>query len=247
MKTATEHDGVRDLAANIREVRHGGREPLAQALADAVARDLRQGIARRGVASLAVSGGSTPRLFFDHLAQEELDWARVFVTLVDERWVPETDARSNAAMARKALLSNGSSRARFVPLYADAPDPESALDAVEQRIAELPLPFDAVVLGMGLDGHTASFFPHGDRLAEALDPRGEARVVGMRAEAAGEPRITLTLPTLLATHALYLHIEGDTKAEVLAQALAADATAEQFPIRAVVRYAGEPVRLFWCP
>ncbi|MDC8010927.1 6-phosphogluconolactonase [Tahibacter soli] len=247
MKTATDGDCARDLAANIREVRHGGREPLAQALAAAVADDLRAGIAQRGVASLAVSGGSTPRLFFDHLAQEDLDWSRVVVTLVDERWVPETDARSNAAMARKALLSNGSGRARFVPLYDDAPDPESALDVVDARLDDVPLPFDAVVLGMGLDGHTASFFPHGDRLAAALDPRGEARVISMRAEAAGEPRITLTLPTLLATQALYLHIEGDTKAQVLAQALAADATAEEFPIRAVVRYAGEPVRLYWCP
>lgn len=246
MKTATDA-GARLLAANIRETKHHGREPLAQALAAAVARDLADGIARRGVASLAVSGGSTPRLFFDHLAQENIDWSCVVVTLVDERWVPETDARSNAAMARKALLSNGSARARFVPLYVDLPDPESALDIVESRIAELPLPFDAVVLGMGLDGHTASFFPGGDHLADALDPRGTARVLAMRAEAAGEPRITLTLPTLLATQSLYLHIEGDTKADVLAQALAPEATAEQFPIRAVVRYAGEPIKLFWCP
>ena len=248
MKTATEHaEAARDLAANIRKYRHGGREPLAQALAAAVAEDLRDGIARRGVALVAVSGGSTPRLFFDHLAQEPLDWSRVVITLVDERWVPETDERSNAAMTRRALLHNGSSRARFVPLYSGVPDPESALEELEARVADLPLPFDAVVLGMGLDGHTASFFPGGDRLAEAIDPRGAARVTSMRAEHAGEPRITLTLPTLLATHALYLHIEGDTKAEVLAQALAPDATAEEFPIRAVVRHAGEPVRLYWCP
>jgi 6-phosphogluconolactonase len=248
MKMATEHaQPARDLAANLHELRYGGREPLAQALAAAVAADLRDGIARRGVAVLAVSGGSTPRLFFDHLAQEDLDWSSVVVTLVDERWVPETDARSNAAMTRQALLHNGSSLARFVPLYTGAADPESALDEVEARIGELPLPFDAVVLGMGLDGHTASFFPGGDRLAEAIDPRGISRVISMRAEHAGEPRITLTLPTLLATHALYLHIEGDTKAEVLAQALAPGATAEEFPIRAVVRHAGEPVRLYWCP
>src|SRR3546814_6040009 len=81
------------------------------------------------------------------------------------------------------------------------------------------LPLDVVVLGLGADGHTASFFPQGDRLGEALDPAGAAVVLPMRAPGAGEPRITLTLPLIVAAGRIYLHIEGAEKAATLAAAL----------------------------
>lgn len=220
---------------------------LAAAFSERVAERLRDAIAERGHALLAVSGGSTPRHFFDKLSRQPLDWSKVQVTLVDERWVPESNERSNAALVKDLLLQHEASAAQFVPLYTDAPTPEAGLAAVRARIAALELPFDAVILGMGNDGHTASFFPGGDRLPEALDIHNAARVLPMRAAGAGEPRITFTLSALLDTRALYLHIEGEAKRQLLADARLALGEAANFPVRSVLTQQRVPVAVYWCP
>jgi 6-phosphogluconolactonase len=132
-------------------------------------------------------------------------------------------------------------------LYADAPTPEAGLVTLRARMATLQLPFDAVVLGMGNDGHTASFFPDGDRLPEALDATSGVRVLPMRAPGAGEPRITFTLSALLQTRALYLHIEGETKRQLLADARLGLGEAARFPVRAVLTQERVPVAVYWCP
>lgn len=219
----------------------------ALALAERVATTLRAALEQRGHALLAVSGGSTPKAFFDHLSRETLDWTRVQVTLVDERWVPESDARSNARLVKSLLLQHAASAASFVPLYVDAPTPEEGLAASRARIDALALPFDAVVLGMGDDGHTASFFPGGDHLAEALDLDGRERVLPMRAACAGEPRITLTLPALLQTQSLYLLVAGASKRELLADARLGLGAARDYPVRAVLTQQRVPVAVYWCP
>lgn len=219
---------------------------LAVAQAQAVADNLRAALDARTGASLAVSGGNTPKAFMRALSAQPLDWSRVAVTLVDERWVAEDNARSNAALLRDNLLQGPAAAARFLPLYREVATPEDALDELERDLATLPSPFDAVVLGMGNDGHTASFFPGGDRLADALDPDSTRRVLPMRAPGAGEPRITLTLPPLLAARHLYLHIEGAQKQAVLAQALSGTGVGAGYPIRTVLRHAHSPVATYWC-
>ncbi|MBB6247355.1 6-phosphogluconolactonase [Rhodanobacter sp. A1T4] len=219
----------------------------AIALAERVAQRLRVGLNQRGHALLAVSGGSTPKDFFAQLSRESLDWAHVKITLVDERWVPDTDERSNARLVKSILLQNQAAEASFVPLYTDAPTPEDGLAASTARINTLALPFDAVVLGMGDDGHTASFFPGGDHLADALDLNGKARVLPMRAPDAGEPRITLTLPTLLATESLFLLVAGDKKRDLLADVRLGLGAARDYPVHAVIAQQRVPVAVYWCP
>jgi len=216
---------------------------LAAALSARLAQDLRAAIAARGEATIAVSGGSTPKHLFEQLAQETLEWSRVTITLVDERWVPDTDERSNARLIESLLLRHKAADAELVPLYVEAATPEAGIGEVRTRVAALKLPFDAVVLGMGPDGHTASFFPGGDRLAEALDPANTAQVLPMRAPGAGEPRITFTLPVLLKARALYLHIEGADKRDVLQQA---EQPGSQLPIASVLRRAPH-LDVYWCP
>jgi len=220
---------------------HPDDDTLSQALAEAVAADLAQAIEKRGQALIAVSGGSTPRRFMEALSRQDLDWSKVTVTLVDERWVPPSHPRSNARLVDNHLLHGKAAAARFVPLYVDAPTPENALPRVAAHIAALPLPLDVAVLGMGTNGHTASFFPGGDHLAEAVDPEGAAQVLPMRAPDAGEPRITLTLPVLAAAPRLYLQIEGVKKRHVLEES----ADGADYPMRAVLEAAPQ-LEVFWC-
>lgn len=219
---------------------------LAKALAGAVGDRMIAAIAERGRAVIAVSGGTTPAKFFMALGKrKDIDWEKVTVTLVDERWVDVTSDRSNAALVNEKMLQGPAAVAHFVPLYSggDAPD-APAMARTAEALAEIDGPFAAVVLGMGSDGHTASFFPGGDTLAAALT--GDAPVLSIRAPGAGEPRVTLSLSRLLKTDALYLHIEGEAKASVLATALA-DGPVEEMPVRAVLRQDHVPVNVFWSP
>lgn len=207
------------------------RERLAWHLASDVASALRGLVAAKGTAVLAVSGGTTPRLFFERLSHMAIAWNQVTVSLVDERQVPETSERSNARLVRDCLLRNEAATARFVPLFQN---PQAA------ELTQL----DVVILGMGTDGHTASFFPGGDHLAEALDPTTATRLVTMTAPGAGEPRLTFTLPMLLGAKSLMLHVEGAEKRKILDAALAAGPV-EDMPVRAVLR-APTPLTLYWC-
>ena len=223
----------------------GDKDELALALADAVASNLSTGIAVRGRAALALSGGSTPARFFRALSQRaDVDWSKVTVTLVDERWVDESSDRSNARLVKANLLQGPAAAAAFVPLWQGGDEPDAAgIAKANAAIAAIPV-LDAAILGMGNDGHTASFFPGGDTLEEALTVDGP--VLAIRAPGAGEPRVTLTLRRLVAAEALYLHIEGNEKAEVLDKALG-DGDVADMPVRAILRQELKPVTVFWCP
>lgn len=221
---------------------YSSSQQLATALATEVARVLSAAIKNRGAALLAVSGGTTPGLFFDALSQQPLDWKRVIVTLVDERLVPESSPRSNAALVRSRLLRGKANAARLVGLYHKDANAEEAATAASAELRDLPMPLDAVILGMGTDGHTASFFPDAGNLDALLEPDNEALVLPVHAHSAGEPRLTLSLGRLLEARFLALHIEGAEKRAVLEKALAPGGN---LPVSAVFAHAERPVPVYW--
>lgn len=219
---------------------------LAAALADAVAEVLDAAIVVRGHATLAVSGGSTPTRFFEVLSGRDIDWPKVTVTLVDERFVPPDNERSNEALVRRNLLRGKATSAGFIGLWRKTHCVEEAAQQSLRDIARLPTPLDVVVLGMGTDGHTASFFADAEGLALLIDPTCPVPVLPVKAPSAGEPRLTLTLPLIAQARFLALHIEGDEKQRVLARALDG-ATAQELPVRAVLDHAVGPLHIFHAP
>ena len=164
---------------------------------------------RNGSATLSVPGGTTPGPVFDALSVADLDWARVFVLLNDERWVGEDSPRSNTRLLRERLLQRKAAAATLLPLYAPAPQPEDRIEQLAQTIAP-HLPISVLLLGMGNDMHTASLFPGADHLIQALTPDAPV-LMALRADAAGEPRITLSARVLQAAKHIHVLITGPEK------------------------------------
>lgn len=238
--------GAQKPANGLHRHAYPDRDALAIALGAGIAAVLAGSIAENGQATLAVSGGSTPRKLFEVLSQTAIEWDRVTVILVDERIVAADHERANQRLVRETLLCDRAAKAHFVAYETSLASPEANAQKSEEIFAGLSWPIDAVVLGMGTDGHTASFFPGGDRLADALDADRAGRVLPMQAEGAGEPRLTLTLPALLETKFLALHIEGAEKAAVFDTALSGS-NAIEMPVRAVLFQDRTPVHVFWAP
>ncbi len=206
------------------------REFLMLGLANVIAGQLADFLRREGKATLSVPGGTTPGPIFDTLSGVDLDWANVAVVLNDERWVPESSERSNTRLVRERLMRGRAAQANLLPLYSPAPMPEDVLAALEDGIRP-HLPISVLLLGMGTDMHTASLFPGADRLEEALAP-GAPILLPMRADAAGEPRVTLTAETLREAFNIHLLITGPEKREALERAMSLTAT--EAPVRAVL-------------
>jgi 6-phosphogluconolactonase len=214
----------------------------AEAAADAIARQL----SPPGEKRIVVTGGRSPGPVYDRLAAMDLGWERVTVTLSDDRFVAADSPDSNERLVRERLLRDHASSAALVPLRGRGATPEDDAKAAEPRIRALK-PFDAVLLGMGDDGHIASLFPGSPGLAAALDPDGSRLVIGV--ETAGQPpylpRISLAAAALLDTGLVIVLVSGDGKRALIERV----ATDPDFapPVSAVLRQTRAPARVLWSP
>ena len=206
------------------------REMMMLGLANILAGELADFIRRDGKASFCVPGGTTPGPIFDTLCGVDLDWPNISIFLNDERWVSDTNPRSNTALIRQRLIRGRAAGANFVPLYANTADPEDSLDVLSKGIAP-HLPISVLLLGMGTDMHTASLFPGADRLADAL-ANDAPILLPMRSEAAGEPRVTLTARVLKDAMSCHILVTGPEKRAALERAQGL--TEIEAPVKAVL-------------
>ena len=205
---------------------------------------LKQAIKQKGHASLAVSGGTTPIPLFIMLSQQDLDWHRVFITLVDDRWVDDIHEASNEKLVKIYLLQNKAKLANFVGLKNSCENPFVGSVITDKLLTKFPMPFDVLILGMGEDGHTASLFPRAANLAAGLDMQSDRKVIGMTPLTAPFDRIKLTLPTILNSQNIYLHLVGQVKMNVLEQAEKGNNITEM-PIRAILQQDKVNITIFW--
>lgn len=205
---------------NVQFIQTNDAAQSAMQLAAAVAHDLREVLTQKERATLAVSGGKSPIAFFQALNQMDLDWARIQITLVDERIVPTTHADSNTQLVRQYLLQNQAKNAIWLPLIADEAD-ESCLKDIHQ-VVQFALQYfrqpDVLVLGMGTDGHTASIFPQAPQFVDAISTNYSQPLLHITPTTAPHERISMTLNAIEATPHVYLAIAGAQKLSIFEQA-----------------------------
>ena len=199
-------------------------------------------IESRGLCTIALSGGSTPKPLYEAIAAQQLPWDKIHVFWGDERYVPPDHPDSNQLMARRAWLDSVDIPAQNIhPMPTDDADPADAARKYEAHLAEFfhlktgEFPaLDVILLGMGDDGHTASLFPH----TEALQVRDRLITVGSKD---GQPRITFTAPTINHGRCVMFVVAGANKRAALAEIFAPEADELSYPSR-LVKPQGE---LWW--
>lgn len=200
---------------------------------------LQAAIQRDGVACMAVSGGHSPIALFQALNRADIDWARVHIRLVDERFISPDDPDSNEHLVRTHLLQNKAANAQFTGLVSDAANLDASLKQANMQNQPLTL----VILGMGEDGHTASLFPNAAQLEDGLASTTAQRYLHVTPPDAAYERISMTLTALLGAQHLILAISGSTKRSIYEQA--ANQTSRQFPVSFVLNQSKAPIDVYW--
>ncbi|MBL4765959.1 MAG: 6-phosphogluconolactonase [Colwellia sp.] len=220
------------------------REQLDLALADKVSEILQQAISLKGKASIAVSGGSTPKGFFKVLSNKDIDWKKVTITLADERWVDINSDASNTRLVHENLLQNKASVAKFFHLKQGEALSEEILADLNIAANNALLPLDVLILGMGEDGHTASLFPCSAQIKQALDSNNKNALMAVEPTTAPHQRITFSFASLSQSKNVFLHLCGDNKKQVLDKALNGDDVFDM-PIRKFLQTDNIDTQVYW--
>lgn len=222
-------------------------EALETALCEGLRAQLVEALAARGHAVLALAGGHTPLPIYRRLARADLDWQRVSVLPTDERCVPHAHPACNLAALQDAFgLAAG---VHWLALSTPDGSPQTSERHAREVLAACVEPFDAVLLGMGTDTHTASLFPGAAQLGAALAAEAPD---ALHLEPSPLPpeapfaRITLSAARLKRARAVHLAIRGDAKLEALRLAQRShDALAT--PIAALLHAEDLRLHVHWSP
>ncbi|KQY54824.1 6-phosphogluconolactonase [Lysobacter sp. Root494] len=221
-------------------------DALAAALSARLENIVREAIAERGQAMLVLAGGRTPFPAYRALASRDVDWSRVVLMPTDERCVPHDHPACNLREMRSAFAQ--AEGVRFASLTTEDGDPDRSGTQARAMLSRHAADFDAVVLGMGNDAHTASLFPGAVDLAAALDPQGAGDACRIDPQPlppeAPFPRVTLTAARLLRARSLHLAITGEGKHAMLREAQASQ-DALRYPVAAILHAPGADVHIHW--
>lgn len=219
------------------------RNALDEQLANNIADILADAIKRTGKASIAVSGGSTPKGLFNILSQKDIAWENVTITLADERWVDITSDASNTRLVHENLMVNKAKKAHFFHIkQGEELNAEVLSDLIFAADSKF-LPFDVLILGMGEDGHTASLFPCSDQIDSCFS-MSTASLLKVKPTTAPHDRITFSFKSLIASKNIFLHICGDNKKPVLDNALSGD-DVKEMPIRGFLQHPTVNTNIYW--
>ena len=212
-----------------------------EAAGERVADILIDAIDEHGNGCAALSGGSTPEPAYRALALTQSDWDLITFALVDERFVPPSNPASNQRMIEDALHWPLRRGAKLAPMFSVAESIEQAADHADALYKALRI--DVALMGMGEDGHTASWFPDARGLDVALDANTTRSVIAINAPNApgSADRLTLTRNALKRARGLVLVITGDSKRARLEQALAA----HDAPVAALFGADMPPIEVLW--
>lgn len=235
--------------ATIVEKFFDSKDALTAELSATLEQSLVSGIEADGRAVLMVSGGSSPAPAYKHLSNLALDWAKIDVAMVDERWVDAEHDKSNEAFIKSTLLQNHGAAANFITMKNNAETALQGSGECEAAYQQLKRPFDVTILGMGPDGHTASLFPHADGLEFSLTTSDlvcainaiESDVTGSITE-----RMTLTLAAIAQSKVVKLLISGEEKLAVY-KAAKAGGDVNDMPLRAVLNHPTINIEVYWAP
>ena len=227
---------------------HADPEELAAAASAQLRAACAGAIVARGRAILALAGGSTPLPLYRRLAARDLPWSQVTVLPTDDRCVPHDHEACNLRQIAAAFGMAAGLHLRALTAPDGAPARSEAI--AQALLARHPEPFDAVLLGMGTDAHTASLFPGAPQLAGALDLATSVDACRIDPQPlpgdAPYPRITLTAARLLRARLLQLVIVGADKREALQEAIAS-ADPMRHPVAALLHAPGAVLHLHWSP
>ena len=225
------------------------RNELLESLYRLCVDELAQVLEREASATLLLSGGSTPAPLYRRLSAADLDWNRIHVALVDERWVAADSEASNERLLRDTLLVGNAAAASFVGMKNSQPSAFEGEDACNIDYAGLPAPYSICLLGMGPDGHSASLFPQAEGLAAAIESKRHcAAIRAIKSEVTGNnlERMTMTPWSILQSRRLVLLITGEDKWEVYREACRTGASAE-LPISLFIHQDQTPLEVYWAP
>ena len=218
-------------------------ESLAVDLSQNIREILLETIKKRGRASMAVSGGSTPVPLFVALSHLDIDWSKVDLTLVDDRWVESDHKDSNELLVKSHLIKNKAGNVNFVPLKNNALTAKEGQASSEEALKSFTLPFDIVVLGMGTDGHTASLFPCSDEIKTAMDLNNNDCLVATMPTSAAHERLGMTAKAIIDAKNVFLHLNGSSKLHTLEKAMDLKSAIEM-PIYALL---SDGLDIYWSP